>query len=159
VKKIDPGQMIAILANLGVIAGIVFLGIELQQNNSLLQAQAAYILTQNRASNNDLLKASPEFASLIAKLADGQELSPEERWQEHGMYVSNLVRFSWEYSEYREGRLTRDQLPTVVWGRLIRGEGPLPTPNFSETWEAMKFQFDPEFVRFIDTEVIPESVE
>ena len=33
-KKIDLGQIITICANIGVIAGIVFLGIELQQNNN-----------------------------------------------------------------------------------------------------------------------------
>ena len=33
--KIDLGRTISILANIGVIAGIVFLGLELQQNNVL----------------------------------------------------------------------------------------------------------------------------
>jgi hypothetical protein len=39
-KKIDLGQMIGILANLGVTAGIVFLAFEIQQSNELLEAQA-----------------------------------------------------------------------------------------------------------------------
>ena len=38
--KIDLGQAIAILANIGVIAGIVFLAAELQQNNELMEAEA-----------------------------------------------------------------------------------------------------------------------
>jgi len=38
--KIDLGQTISVLANVGVIAGIVFLGYELRQNNSLLASQA-----------------------------------------------------------------------------------------------------------------------
>jgi len=37
-KKIHLGQTIEILANLGVIAGIVFLGVELRQNNELVVA-------------------------------------------------------------------------------------------------------------------------
>jgi hypothetical protein len=37
VKKIGLGQTISVLANIGVIAGIVFLGIELQQNNDCLE--------------------------------------------------------------------------------------------------------------------------
>jgi hypothetical protein len=158
-KKIELGQSISILANLGVIAGIVFLAVELQQNNSFLQAQAGYALSENRASNNDLLKSSPEFADLISKLEAGEELTPSERWQEHGFYVSFLVRFSWEFSEYRAGRLEKDQLPTVVWGKLIRGEGPLPTPRFREKWEEMKYQLDPEFIEFMEAEVIPSPIE
>ena len=34
-KKIELGQLIQIVANLGVIAGIVFLAVELRQNNRL----------------------------------------------------------------------------------------------------------------------------
>ena len=37
-KKIDLGQTIGILANAGVIAGIVLLGMELRQNNELVVA-------------------------------------------------------------------------------------------------------------------------
>ena len=39
-KKIELAQVISILANIGVIAGIVFLGIELQQTQRGMQAQA-----------------------------------------------------------------------------------------------------------------------
>ena len=39
-KKIDLGETIQVIASVGVIAGIVFLGVELQQNNELLAAQA-----------------------------------------------------------------------------------------------------------------------
>jgi hypothetical protein len=35
-KKIDLRHTIGLLANLGVIAGIVFLGLELRQNNELV---------------------------------------------------------------------------------------------------------------------------
>ena len=35
-KKLDLSQGITILANLGVIAGIVFLALELRQNNALM---------------------------------------------------------------------------------------------------------------------------
>ncbi len=41
-KKIDLGQTITILANVGVIAGIVFLAVELRQNNTLMAAQARF---------------------------------------------------------------------------------------------------------------------
>jgi len=37
-KKIDLGPAIGILANAGVIAGIVFLGMELRQNYELVVA-------------------------------------------------------------------------------------------------------------------------
>jgi hypothetical protein len=39
-KKIDLGQTPSIIANVGVITGIMYLGLELQQNSELLGAQA-----------------------------------------------------------------------------------------------------------------------
>ena len=39
-KKLDLGQIITILANIGVIAGIVLLAVELDQNNRLIEAAA-----------------------------------------------------------------------------------------------------------------------
>jgi hypothetical protein len=41
-KKIDIGQTIGILANRGVIAGIVFLTIEINQNSEALESEARY---------------------------------------------------------------------------------------------------------------------
>lgn len=38
-KKIQPGQIIIILANIDVIAGVAFLGFELQQNNDAKDLQ------------------------------------------------------------------------------------------------------------------------
>ena len=39
-KKIELGQMITVLANIGVIAGILFLGYELRQNTLVSRAAA-----------------------------------------------------------------------------------------------------------------------
>ena len=45
-KKIDTGQALTIVANLGVIAGIVFLGYELRQNQVVVQAQTRNEITR-----------------------------------------------------------------------------------------------------------------
>ena len=41
-KKIDLGQAITILANLGVIGGILLLAYELRQNNELIAAEGRF---------------------------------------------------------------------------------------------------------------------
>jgi len=76
-----------------------------------------------------LLKNSPEFAALLAKLAEGEPLTAQDELQAQGFYVSFIVNWSWEYNEYLEGRINESQLPATVWGALLRGEGPLPTPG------------------------------
>jgi len=54
-KRIDLGQTIGILANLGVIAGIVFLAVEIGQNQAALEEQN----TLTRISARD---AASEFS-------------------------------------------------------------------------------------------------
>ena len=79
-KKIDLGQTITILANVGVIAGIVFLGIELQQNNELLVVQAEMAMSDVRANTilADVVQ-EPELIELMLK--DEQSLTEVERYR------------------------------------------------------------------------------
>jgi len=52
---LEIGQVLTLGANLGVIAGIVFLAMELRQNNRLLAAQARYSLREYRNDIADSL--------------------------------------------------------------------------------------------------------
>ena len=52
-KNFNLSQVITILSNLGVIAGIFFLAVEMEQNNRLLDAQVSYNLLQNRTRTSD----------------------------------------------------------------------------------------------------------
>ena len=47
-KKIDLGQSMTILANLGVIAGIFFLAVEVQQNTGMMEAQTRDSVTSKQ---------------------------------------------------------------------------------------------------------------
>ncbi len=63
-KKIDLGQTISILANVGVIGGIVFLAFELRQNSEQLEIQAREQTVSRRFSTVDLVLANPYLIDL-----------------------------------------------------------------------------------------------
>ena len=75
---INIGASIDILANIGVIAGIVFLALELRQNNRLLTAQARYSLRQYRSDVADTIMA-PHVLEATHKYAGGENVTPAER--------------------------------------------------------------------------------
>ena len=78
-KKIDLGQTITILANLGMIAGIVFLAVELRQNNSELASQTRTNLYQMRAQlQTDYINNVGGLADIYVKVRHGDELSESE---------------------------------------------------------------------------------
>ena len=57
-KKLELGQTITILANVGVIAGIVFLAIEPRQNNELLGVQIRSGILDRQTAAPDLIQDS-----------------------------------------------------------------------------------------------------
>ena len=107
-KKIGLGQTITVLANVGVIAGIVFLGLELQQNQRMVMAQ-----TRNEISRMsiDLQQSNrePGQASVIVRGNRGESLTDEEsflfaRWAAVTLEFWENVNY-----QYRQGLFDEDE--------------------------------------------------
>jgi hypothetical protein len=156
-KKLDLGQTVGILANLGVIAGIVFLGVELQQNNALLEAEARLAQAERGEEIFDDMIRNAEFAAAVSKLQSGEEFSPVERVQLTA-FLSRLFRgWQWQYFEREYGSL--DTINIETWRNGIRGRGAVRANSedfASSVWEANRGTLDPEFVRFVDENVFSE---
>ena len=64
--------------------------------------------------------------------------------------------WEWQHGEYRAGTLRLDELPVSAWRLWYRGEGgqvPLPV---REVWEARRPALNPEFVKFMEQNVVNE---
>ena len=68
--KIELGQTIQSLANVGVIAGIVFLAIEIRQNTESLEINAYQELIAQINSQSELSHTNPEASRRFNYLAD-----------------------------------------------------------------------------------------
>jgi hypothetical protein len=145
-KKIDYGQTIAISANLAVVAGILFLGIELQQNNRLLDAQVSYNLLLHRTAARNEVYFNPEFAAFRFKVESGEELSPVEQFRLNTRRGGSLLGYEWEYLQYRSGNLR--YLPIHEWSRFMSAE-----EWKKNTWEPNKNLLSEEFIEFVEGEI------
>ena len=152
-KKIDIGQTITILANVGVIVGIVFLVFELQQNNALLEAQARSDQLNSRTAPFLLLLNNINIAPLEYRASVGEPLSPEEQYYYRQYAIYTLSQWEWQYGEYRAGTLSRENLPTGGW-RVIAGESPM----WRDVWEDFGAPSArlPGFVEFMDENVFSQ---
>lgn len=149
--EIDLGQTVRMIADTCVIAGIVFLAVEVRQNNRLLEAQARYSLRQYRSDVADTI-LSPHVLEAVHKYAAGQDVTPQERTAALMTALKGIELWEWQYGEYRAGMLPRGHLPIDAWRSWFNGQGPSPVP-FREAWELRKGTMNPEFVRFFETEV------
>jgi hypothetical protein len=142
----------SLLANIGVIAGIVFLGLELRQNNSLLAAQATYSLRQYRSDVADTIMA-PNVLEATHKYAGGEKVTPAERSAVFMTALKVIELWEWQHGEFVAGRLEGVYLPVDSWRVWYYGEGESPVP-IREIWESRKDVMNPAFVQFFEENVI-----
>ena len=153
-KRIDFGQLMAILANLGVIAGIVFLALELQQNNRFLSSQAQFNILQNRSVGTSALAESAESAEFWAKVNRGEVLSDAERLRVAAYATRAILNWEWEYGQFLEGNIRKDQLPLTAWRTAFHGQDPMRQITlFPEMWNQMRNGLNPDFVREMELEI------
>jgi len=142
-KKIDIGQGVQILANLGVIAGIIFLGVEISQNNALMEAEARYNRLVTQTGSQTIIAENSQLAEILAKNLAGTDLSAAEQIQFNALYGRAIANIAWAF-----GELPTSELPVSAYRRVLNG------PGVHSVWEDEKDSFDPEFVRFIEEQLL-----
>jgi hypothetical protein len=140
--KIDIIQIIQILANIGVVAGIIFLGYELRQNTVATQLSAASDYEDSLSEVELLIASNPEFANLLQKGIDGDDLTDTELLRLTTFY--RRVLRGWQVSYYQN---VRGALDDELWhgqvdsySRTLRKDAGLRS-----YWEQNKFTFSEGF--------------
>ena len=148
-KKLDLGQTISILANLGVIAGIVFLGYEIRQNSFYLQEEARNSLFQNRLDATLRRGTDPDVARLMYWRATDEPLSELDRSRRDDLMMANFLRWQHDFRSVQRGTLEIADLSIPGIRGLWQS-----TPRIEESWERRKVAFSPEFIKWLEENVI-----
>lgn len=150
--KLDFGKTVSILANVGVIASIVFLGVELRQNNELMEAEA-------RAARNARLGEIPQIVSTDEGLADvllrarsGATLTESEEFQ---VLSFNVLRLRGQEAFFREFQAgTVEAIPIENWRSNFYSD--MWGPPQSETWSSARRYFQEDYVQWIEENIVNE---
>lgn len=155
ISKLDIGRTINTLANLGVIAGIVFLAVELNQNNQLLKMEAQATLSGYMQNGWDRIASDPTLVDLFIKDRNGQQLSESEEMRLNSFWMGYLIRMEWMFEHFPDTFTRGESLRRVhsAYG------------SFRRTWSgdtdgsrgAGKDNFSREFVAFVDDLVLGET--
>ncbi len=124
-KKLDLGQTITILANAGVLIGILLLVYELAQNRLMMQAQARSDISDTLVEMLFQEARDPALMKIIQKVDDGEELTALEARQ------YRLVQQAfWRYREnvsyqYRNGLFDEDEYlaQREAWREILNRNG------------------------------------
>jgi hypothetical protein len=149
-KTIDPGQTIGILANIGVIAGILFLGYELRQNTQAVTSAASQGI-QDQITEVLSLRLDESLAAINLQAGiDISELSPVDqfRFQTERLIALHALQnlyFQVQAGAYDAGRADG-------WWHMMRNN--LEVPSMRDHWEQNKITLSQEFQVFVETEVL-----
>ena len=148
-KTFELDKAFSILANVGVIVGIVFLVIELRQNNELI-AQDARL---NRASMVKetwrTLVDHPGLVGLLIKDRNNEPLTEREELLLNAFWMDTFLAVQWQYQE----QLGETMLPAMRRNATSYG-------SLRRTWQgggisrgAGKDGFDPDFVLYLEEHI------
>lgn len=145
-RKTDASQTISIMANIGVIVGIVFLVLELNQTNEMVRAQTRASVTQATLENIAMYRDA-RVMSAFQRARNGGSLSADD------LYIldnsSNATLRMWEnnYYQYRAGLFDESEFDAelTVWRQLLQNE-----PEFERHWRSSRLNYSAPFRQIVD---------
>ena len=132
-------QWLSVVANAGVLVGIVFLAFEIRQNTEMMEAQTRDSMTGKQMQYAEWIATDDYLAKIMAKgMADGiVALSNDEAWS--FTFALNGIWREWENSLYQQslGLYTDDEFQPRVerWKRFMG------FPGAREVWNRDKHTF------------------
>ena len=152
-KKIDLGQTLSILANLGVLTGILLLVFKLNQNRDMMRAQTRTAVSEGLTSYLTAIGANAQVASVVSRGnaggegAFGEELSDAEGGQYIYLQQAMFSYFENVHYQYRNDLYDESEFNAQrnAWRRLFALKG------VAEGWCRTRHERSPEFVGEVDS--------
>ena len=138
-------QWAMITANVSVLGGIIFLGVELQQNTRMTQAQTRDAMTDKQMAYYELVLNNID--------AESQFRENQETSQRKFMFIKLTQLRMWENElyQYEQGlfEATEFESRLNLWEGLIARDNP-DSEAMRRVWDIQRNNFSPEFVAIID---------
>lgn len=149
-KNHNFGQTIQILANVGVIAGIIFLALEIHQNSEQLAGQSRFNYYQGRAQAYYSLALDQGLADVFQRKMTGEALSPVEELRVTSFFIGNLTLWEYEYGELQRGLISEREFNLDAKQQAFQASRPLIEP----AWNVYRETAPGDFVQFMEREVV-----
>lgn len=140
-KKIDISQTVTVLANVGVIAGIVFLATEIRLNTRAIQAQTRDTISDKEMQLYAWQATNSELAAVIVKARD--EGLDELDTVEYQMFFGYMEAFFREHEnalyQFEQGLFSAEDFS----GRVQNMRVFIKNPAFRKFWDSRRNHYSP----------------
>ena len=146
-RKIDAGQAVRIVTNVAVVAGIIFLGLEIRQTGLAIQDNSHLSsIEYSREVRQQLF--DPDFAAVYEHaLVNYEGLSPSEKRQ-FAVFVHQHINL-WEYAFYADSRGTMAEASWILWDNYFRTE--IVKPGWRQVWSERRSRQDDDFAQHVNS--------
>ena len=141
-------RWLTLSANIGVLIGIVFLAIEIQQNTNVNRAIAINAIQTGAREQIMALVEYPELLAIEMKSRQGEDLSSEESLMLAAFYNATLLNAENAFFQKEAGLISEDFLRSL--GSTIQAT----TQNHEvgrRYWERNKSSYTVEFQAYVDS--------
>ncbi len=136
------------LAALGVIASMVFVGLEIRQNTTVARAATRQALTETATAWAMAMATDPDLLALYdTRFNPTSALAPGDHRAGYAM-VTNLWTLENVFLQVREGIADESLFASYGW----RGRTEFRTPEFRDWWAGVRLRFQPDFVAAFEAE-------
>lgn len=138
---------INVAASVGVILGILFLGLEIQQNTEMMRSQARDAITEKQMMFSEWVTTEPEMAAAIAAAAQGLDKMDPEHLIMYSYFMAGIWR-EWENSYYQFQQGLFD--PEEFEPRIVRWHSQMQSRASRALWTTNRDWYAPGFRARVD---------
>lgn len=136
------------LGFLSIVASLVFVGIEIQQNTAVARATALNELASGAREFLLTVGADGEASAILRRWREGQELTVDETQQAEYLVMALLRNFENVFMQAATGVVAADALSSYAYtnSNIAR------TERFQAFWPTARPRFHPDFVAAFEAE-------
>ena len=145
ISAINEG--VSLIANIGVIGSIIFLGLEMRQNTEMMQSQTRNSIVENQLSVYEKMIENPELFDIADERSANLDVADAERQQLHVFILSQLRIWENEFYQYQIGLFDSDEFEarTNTWKQEMS-----VTANLG-IWRSSENMYAPDFRNYLNT--------
>ena len=149
-RNIDLGQTLTLIANVGVIAGILLLVYELNQNRAMMEAQVRQQVSQGVVDLYFGVAANPDLSEIVVDFAGRcttmDECQSAEEFRFNQWSAATFRTWENAHYQYRLGLYDETEFSAQKesWRSI------LTRPGLANRWRSVRMTYSPEFAAEID---------
>ena len=146
--------IVQVIAALGVVVSVVYLGIQIHQQNEITKAQFGHSLTQRLYERYFETSTNRDYAEFLAKDWNADDLTPTDITRIQMAVITYLVDIFDVYDKVQEGLVNKSHLETRMNTLKL---GVMKTTAAKVVWSYWKNNRDQSFIDWFESEIYDDE--